>query len=199
MRIFVELAARGGDVRYCDPHVGSVAVGGRIYRSEPWAEEAVADVDCVVILTHHDEFLSKPLWRDADSRGGRHPKRRRIASMPEWSAFDGCDQEHATASPQRRNVARHREHQRRHRPRPHRGSQQAGGPGCGSGARANGGDAADEGGGAGRAGQAGAPPRGQRAVAVGCLRRGIGAAGDDRALRSPNRRGRRGASWSPSK
>jgi UDP-N-acetyl-D-glucosamine dehydrogenase len=65
MRIFVELAARGGDVRYCDPHVASVAVAGRIYRSEPWAEEAVADVDCVVILTHHDEFLSKPLWRNA--------------------------------------------------------------------------------------------------------------------------------------
>ena len=28
MRIFEELAARGGEVRYCDPHVGSVAVQG---------------------------------------------------------------------------------------------------------------------------------------------------------------------------
>lgn len=65
MRIFEELAARGGEVHYCDPHVGSVAVQERIYRSEAWTPETVADVDCIVILTHHDEFLEAPLWRDA--------------------------------------------------------------------------------------------------------------------------------------
>ena len=28
---------------------------------------AIADVDCAVILTHHDEFVTQPLWRDADA------------------------------------------------------------------------------------------------------------------------------------
>ncbi len=67
MRIFTDLAGRGGDVRFCDPHVASVAVDGRIYRSDPWTAETVADADCIVMLTHHDEFLEEPLWRDADA------------------------------------------------------------------------------------------------------------------------------------
>ncbi len=45
----------------------SVVVSDRLYEARPWTAETLADVDCAVILTHHDEFVEAPLWRDSDA------------------------------------------------------------------------------------------------------------------------------------
>ena len=56
------LAARGGDVRYCDPHIPALEFDGELYTSVPWSDEEVAAADCVVLLTAHREFLEAPRW-----------------------------------------------------------------------------------------------------------------------------------------
>ena len=115
MRIFVELAARGGDVRYCDPHVAlgggrrshlplrAVVAGGRRrrrLRGHPDPPRRVSGSAAVA-------RCQTPSWSTPETS----PER----STPEWSAFDGGAQEHAAAPPGRRNAARHRQPQRRDR------------------------------------------------------------------------------------
>jgi UDP-N-acetyl-D-glucosamine dehydrogenase len=51
LRVLELLLQRGYDVRYHDPLVPRVAVGGRVLESQPLA--TVAEVDAVVLLTPH--------------------------------------------------------------------------------------------------------------------------------------------------
>ena len=51
LEVFKQLVARGGDVRYCDPHIPALDVDGEPYTSAPWTDEEVAAADCVVLLT----------------------------------------------------------------------------------------------------------------------------------------------------
>ncbi len=62
LEIFADLKARGAAIDYCDPHVPTVVVDGDAYTAAPWTADTVAAADCVVVLTHHDEFLREPLW-----------------------------------------------------------------------------------------------------------------------------------------
>ena len=60
------LVARGGDVRYCDPHFAIArARRGELYPSVEYSEEEVRAADCVVMLTQHREFLETPRWDQA--------------------------------------------------------------------------------------------------------------------------------------
>ena len=66
MRDLRRAAARGGDVRYCDPHVSSW--GWAVASTSPSrGRPTVAERRLRRHLTHHDEFLDPPLWRDADA------------------------------------------------------------------------------------------------------------------------------------
>src|SRR3954469_7990359 len=60
LEVFKQLVARGGDVRYCDPHIAAIDLDGEPYTSVPYSEEEVRAADCVVVLTHHREFLETP-------------------------------------------------------------------------------------------------------------------------------------------
>jgi UDP-N-acetyl-D-glucosamine dehydrogenase len=62
LEVFKQLAARGGDVRYCDPHIPGLELEGELYTSVEWTPEEVDAADCVVMLTQHNEFLEQPLW-----------------------------------------------------------------------------------------------------------------------------------------
>ena len=62
LEVLKQLAARGGDVRYCDPHISALDLEGELYTSVPWSDEEVAAADCVVLLTAHREFLDTPRW-----------------------------------------------------------------------------------------------------------------------------------------
>jgi UDP-N-acetyl-D-glucosamine dehydrogenase len=59
MRLLLE---KGGDVRYCDPWVPTLALDDETYESVPWSPEEVEAADCVALLTQHREFLESPLW-----------------------------------------------------------------------------------------------------------------------------------------
>ena len=65
LEVMLQLIARGGDVHYCDPWVEEVELGGDRHRSLKWSAAAVADADCVVVLTAHSRFLDQPHWREA--------------------------------------------------------------------------------------------------------------------------------------
>lgn len=65
LEVFLQLLSRGGDVRFCDPWVPVVELDGRRHESVEWSAEAVADADCVIVLTPHAEFLEHPHWRAA--------------------------------------------------------------------------------------------------------------------------------------
>jgi len=65
LEVMLQLIARGGDVHYCDPWVEEVELGGDRHRSLEWSAAAVADADCVVVLTAHSRFLNQPHWREA--------------------------------------------------------------------------------------------------------------------------------------
>jgi UDP-N-acetyl-D-glucosamine dehydrogenase len=65
LEIFRQLLARGGDVRYCDPHIPAFELEGERYTSVEWSDEEVAAADCVVMLTQHREFLERPRWEQA--------------------------------------------------------------------------------------------------------------------------------------
>src|SRR5918998_2654370 len=60
LEVFKQLVARGGDVRYCDPHIPGPELDGELYTSVEWTEEEVAAADCVVLLTAHRTFLETP-------------------------------------------------------------------------------------------------------------------------------------------
>jgi UDP-N-acetyl-D-glucosamine dehydrogenase len=62
LEVFKQLAARGGDVRYCDPHIPALDLDGEPYTSVAWSADEVEAADCVVLLTQHREFLQQPLW-----------------------------------------------------------------------------------------------------------------------------------------
>jgi UDP-N-acetyl-D-glucosamine dehydrogenase len=66
LEVLRQLAARGGDVRYCDPHIPAVELDGEPYTSVPWTEEEVRAADCVVMLTAHRQFLEQPHWQHAE-------------------------------------------------------------------------------------------------------------------------------------
>ena len=65
LEVFRQLVARGGDVRYCDPHFGVLDLDGEPHTSVAWSDEEVAAADCVVMLTQHREFLEQPRWEHA--------------------------------------------------------------------------------------------------------------------------------------
>jgi UDP-N-acetyl-D-glucosamine dehydrogenase len=65
LEVMRQLIARDGDVRYCDPWVEEVELEGTRHRGVEWSAAAVADADCVVVLTAHRRFLDEPHWRDA--------------------------------------------------------------------------------------------------------------------------------------
>jgi UDP-N-acetyl-D-glucosamine dehydrogenase len=67
LEIFGELQRRGATLAYCDPHVDSVIVEDGVYNAAAWEAETLADAGCVVMLTHHDEFLATPLWQTSDT------------------------------------------------------------------------------------------------------------------------------------
>jgi UDP-N-acetyl-D-glucosamine dehydrogenase len=65
LEVFKRLVARGGDVRYCDPHFPALDLDGEPYTSVEWSDEEVREADCVVMLTQHREFLETPRWDQA--------------------------------------------------------------------------------------------------------------------------------------
>src|ERR687897_3811987 len=65
LEVFKQLVTRGGDVRYCDPHIPGLALEGEMYTSVEWTEQEVREADCVVLLTGHREFLEDPRWDQA--------------------------------------------------------------------------------------------------------------------------------------
>jgi UDP-N-acetyl-D-glucosamine dehydrogenase len=65
LEVLRQLAARGGDVRYCDPYFPALDLDGDPYTSVAFTDEEVAAADCVVMLTPHREFLEEPRWDHA--------------------------------------------------------------------------------------------------------------------------------------
>jgi UDP-N-acetyl-D-glucosamine dehydrogenase len=65
LEVMHQLIARHADVRYCDPWVPSLELGGETYHGVPWSREEVVAADCVVMLTQHRQFLEDPHWQDA--------------------------------------------------------------------------------------------------------------------------------------
>jgi UDP-N-acetyl-D-glucosamine dehydrogenase len=65
LEVFKQLVARGGDVRYCDPHIPALDLDGEPFTSVAWSEQQVREADCVVLLTAHRRFLDEPLWDQA--------------------------------------------------------------------------------------------------------------------------------------
>jgi UDP-N-acetyl-D-glucosamine dehydrogenase len=65
LEIMRQLASRGADVVYCDPHVPKLELEGKLYCSVPWSADEVRAADGVVVLTAHSLFLDEPLWSDA--------------------------------------------------------------------------------------------------------------------------------------
>ena len=66
LEVFKQLVSRGGDVRYCDPHIPGLDLEGELYTSVQWTDEEVREADCVVLLTGHREFLEDPRWDQAE-------------------------------------------------------------------------------------------------------------------------------------
>jgi UDP-N-acetyl-D-glucosamine dehydrogenase len=65
LEVLRQLQMRGGDVRYCDPHIPSLDLDDQLHASVEWSDEEVAAADCVVMLTQHREFLEHPRWEQA--------------------------------------------------------------------------------------------------------------------------------------
>ena len=65
LEIMRQLAARGADVRYCDPWVPELELEGARHVGVDWSREEIGSADCVVMLTQHRQFLDEPLWEDA--------------------------------------------------------------------------------------------------------------------------------------
>jgi UDP-N-acetyl-D-glucosamine dehydrogenase len=65
LEVLKQLASRGGDIRYCDPHIPALDIDGELYTSVGWTDEEVAAADCVVLLTAHRAFLETPRWGEA--------------------------------------------------------------------------------------------------------------------------------------
>ena len=75
LEVLRQLAHRGGDVRYCDPHIPELELDDESYTAAPWSAEEVAAADCVVMLTAAPRVpLRAPLGGREHHRG--HPQRR---------------------------------------------------------------------------------------------------------------------------
>jgi UDP-N-acetyl-D-glucosamine dehydrogenase len=60
-----QIAARGGEVRYCDPWVPEIELDAVRHESVPWSVAELERADCVVMLTPHRQFQEQPLWEHA--------------------------------------------------------------------------------------------------------------------------------------
>ncbi len=56
MEILMKLREKGSEVDYVDPYVPSLDVHGTILKSVDLTDEALAEADCVLILTDHSAF-----------------------------------------------------------------------------------------------------------------------------------------------
>ena len=65
LEVMRQLLIRGGDVAYCDPWVPEFELDGVRHRSVEWSAETVRDIDCLVMLTAHRQFVDEPHWREA--------------------------------------------------------------------------------------------------------------------------------------
>lgn len=65
LEVIEELLDRGSKVTYADPHIGSLTLGRKTFRSAPLAPPLLKKQDCVVILTDHDAFDYSLLVRHA--------------------------------------------------------------------------------------------------------------------------------------
>jgi UDP-N-acetyl-D-glucosamine dehydrogenase len=65
LEVLRQLAHRGADVRYCDPHIPELELDEQPYAAVPWTAAEVAAADCVVMLTAHREFLADRHWEGA--------------------------------------------------------------------------------------------------------------------------------------
>ncbi|MEA2311696.1 MAG: UDP-N-acetyl-D-glucosamine dehydrogenase [Solirubrobacteraceae bacterium] len=65
LEVLKQLASRGADVRYCDPHIPELELEDEHYASVEWTDEEVRAADCVVMLAQHREFLATPRWDQA--------------------------------------------------------------------------------------------------------------------------------------
>ena len=65
LEVLRQLAQRGADVRYCDPHIPTLELDDQLRAAVPWSAEEVAAADCVVMLTAHREFLEQRHWESA--------------------------------------------------------------------------------------------------------------------------------------
>lgn len=62
LEVMLQLLQRKADIAYCDPFVSEVELDGVVHHSVEWGPEAVAEADCLVVLTAHSRFLEDPLW-----------------------------------------------------------------------------------------------------------------------------------------
>jgi len=62
LEIMRQLIARGADVHYADPYVGSIVLDDVEHQAVDFTAEEVEAADCVVMLTAHRDFLEQPLW-----------------------------------------------------------------------------------------------------------------------------------------
>src|SRR5688500_2124331 len=51
LEVLRQLAVRGADIRYCDPHIPELELDDQPYAAVPWTAAEVAAADCVVMLT----------------------------------------------------------------------------------------------------------------------------------------------------
>jgi UDP-N-acetyl-D-glucosamine dehydrogenase len=65
LEVLLQLLARGGDVRYCDPWVPELELNDVRHTTVEWSREEIAQADCVIMLTPHTEFIEDPYWREA--------------------------------------------------------------------------------------------------------------------------------------
>ena len=65
LEIMRQVMARGASVSYCDPWVPVLDLADERHYSVEWSPEAIADADCVVMLTPHTAFLEHPHWRSS--------------------------------------------------------------------------------------------------------------------------------------
>jgi UDP-N-acetyl-D-glucosamine dehydrogenase len=63
LRVLEQLQVRGFDVRYHDPLIARLEVGGRVLESQPLA--TVAEVDAVVLATAHSQLDYELLLHEA--------------------------------------------------------------------------------------------------------------------------------------
>jgi len=62
LEIIRELRLRAAKPRYTDPYVPELSVDGEPVERVEWDRASVADHDCVVLVTPHDQVMRRPLW-----------------------------------------------------------------------------------------------------------------------------------------